>query len=421
MKLPSVSHVCASAVLGASVLVGVGASSAMAAVAAPVVTATPNNASVALSWNVDVQNCSSYAVSRAASNPNDDAFLADTDFGVGEYTDNTASNGVPVSYRVRCIGPFGDTMATSDATAPVTPGALGASNLVATPGNGQVTLTWTDSTNSRCASSGGQADYLVVRVVDAADPDADVFDSAVAPGVHTKVVSNVSNGTPVRFGVTKSCDDGGQVISTRALASVVTPGPLGPTNVAATAGNGQVTLTWTDTPNSRCNFSGSGNEYFVNRVDLDTGAFISNVGSVAPGVQTFTVTQLANGTPVRFAVDKICDLDHHSMPAAAVTPSAQITPPPPPPGPVGKTIIGTPKKDVLQGTPGDDIIIAGGGNDVVYGNGGNDVIKGGAGNDKLFGGDGNDVLKGGKGIDKCDGGTGTDTAVRNCEKKIAVP
>lgn len=91
------------------------------------------------------------------------------------------------------------------------------------------------------------------------------------------------------------------------------------------------------------------------------------------------------------------------------------------PNPVGQTIYGTAKNDVIQGTPGDDLIYGKGGNDVISGNGGNDTIIGGAGNDKLFGGDGNDAMKGGKGRDKCDGGNGTDTAAKNCERKLSIP
>jgi Ca2+-binding RTX toxin-like protein len=68
--------------------------------------------------------------------------------------------------------------------------------------------------------------------------------------------------------------------------------------------------------------------------------------------------------------------------------------------PVGQTITGTGKKDVLNGTGGDDVIIGKGGNDIINGGGGNDTIIGGGGNDTIDGGFGNDVMNGGGGKDR---------------------
>ncbi|MEM9214710.1 MAG: hypothetical protein AAGD25_10220 [Cyanobacteria bacterium P01_F01_bin.150] len=105
---------------------------------------------------------------------------------------------------------------------------------------------------------------------------------------------------------------------------------------------------------------------------------------------------------------------------------------------VGKTLIGTKRKDTLKGSPfndkivglnkrdklignsGDDLIRGGGGNDLIkggsgqdklIGNSGDDRILGGKGNDVLTGSGGNDRLVGGKGNDRLNGGTGNDRLI----------
>jgi hypothetical protein len=125
-------------------------------------------------------------------------------------------------------------------------------------------------------------------------------------------------------------------------------------------------------------------------------------------------------------------ISSHGLAQVFMTASSAIPTPPPPP--TGRTIIGTPKADVLQGTPGDDVIIGKAGNDKIFGNGGNDVLRGGKGNDRLTGGPGVDTFKGGAGNDKLfaidgeadaliNGGGGTDKASRDPidPKPVKVP
>lgn len=77
-------------------------------------------------------------------------------------------------------------------------------------------------------------------------------------------------------------------------------------------------------------------------------------------------------------------------------------------GPIGCTIFGTTRGDVLRGTRGSDTICGFGGNDRIIGRGGNDVILAGDGSDTIKGGSGSDSLKGGGGDDNISGGDGGD-------------
>jgi Ca2+-binding RTX toxin-like protein len=70
--------------------------------------------------------------------------------------------------------------------------------------------------------------------------------------------------------------------------------------------------------------------------------------------------------------------------------------------PVGRTVIGTKRSDVLDGGPGDDVLDGRNGNDVLHGYDGADRLLGGNGRDWLVGGPSHDMLFGGNGPDVFD-------------------
>ena len=98
----------------------------------------------------------------------------------------------------------------------------------------------------------------------------------------------------------------------------------------------------------------------------------------------------------------------------------------------GRTIVGTPRPDVIAAGGGDDLVLPGTGRDVVCGGSGEDKIKGAAGADVLLGqgggdsligaaggdtlrgGAGKDRLAGGRGKNRCIGGSGKDAFRRGC-------
>jgi RTX calcium-binding nonapeptide repeat (4 copies) len=85
-----------------------------------------------------------------------------------------------------------------------------------------------------------------------------------------------------------------------------------------------------------------------------------------------------------------------------------------------RTIVGTPKNDVLRGTAKSDTIDGKAGNDALSGLGGNDVLVGGKGNDKLVGGRGRDKLRCGLGRDTAVADV-SDTVAEDCEVVEGLP
>jgi hypothetical protein len=85
-----------------------------------------------------------------------------------------------------------------------------------------------------------------------------------------------------------------------------------------------------------------------------------------------------------------------------------------------RTIVGTPKNDVLKGTPKSDTLDGKAGNDTLSGLRGNDVLLGGRGNDKLVGGAGQDKLRCGPGKDTAVADV-ADTVGEDCEVVKGLP
>ncbi len=85
-----------------------------------------------------------------------------------------------------------------------------------------------------------------------------------------------------------------------------------------------------------------------------------------------------------------------------------------------KTIVGTPKNDVLRGTPAADRIDGRAGNDRLLGKAGNDLLIGGLGKDTLVGGVGKDTLRCGPGKDRALADP-TDLVGSDCEVVTGLP
>ncbi|MCL2009197.1 MAG: fibronectin type III domain-containing protein, partial [Synergistaceae bacterium] len=177
-------------------------------------------------------------------------------------------------------------------------------NLAATAGNAQVTLTFTQPSSDHDIKG-----YFVWS------EDSD----AMAMGTGTTItVTGLTNGTEYSFRVAAFTEDDISLPSEPSLP--VTPrasGPLlpdpipAPHNLAATAGNAQVTLTFTQ-PSSDHDVKG----YFVWSEDSD---------AMAMGTETtITVTGLTNGTAYSFRAAAFTedDISLPSEPSLPVTPRA---------------------------------------------------------------------------------------------------
>ena len=112
-------------------------------------------------------------------------------------------------------------------------------------------------------------------------------------------------------------------------ARALNPGP--PTGLTATAGNGQVTLSWTA---SASNGGAAIIGYDVYLGTSSHGESASPVNTSLIGGTSYTVTGLTNGTTYYFTADAVNDADLHSAPSAqaSATPALPVTAPGAPAG-----------------------------------------------------------------------------------------
>ena len=199
-------------------------------------------------------------------------------------------NGTQYNVRVAAVTAMGKgAWATFAATAP---GRAPSSpiSLVATPGDGQVVISWSASTDN-----GGYpiTSYTVTQGASSA--------TITLPASLTYTKTGLTNGTTVCFNVSATNARGTSAIN-YACTTPFAPASS-PQNVLATRGNRQVSLTWT-APASNGGFTVSGYrlERSVNGTtwtfDSDTTLTSATVGNLTNGVlYYFRVTAYTNGGP----------------------------------------------------------------------------------------------------------------------------
>ncbi|HEY5202584.1 MAG TPA: fibronectin type III domain-containing protein [Acidothermaceae bacterium] len=200
---------------------------------------------------------------------------------VGGLTDGTSYTFTVTATNSVGTGPVS---APSSSVVPVAPTSVpGAPTAVnATPGDGQVTVSWTPPaasgsspiTSYLVTSSGGQTQGTT--------------------GATTAVVGGLTDGTSYTFTVTATNSVGTGAAS--APSSSVTPHPAAtapgaPTNVVATPGNGQATVTWAPAPDGGSPIT----QYLVMASDGVSTAQTA-------GATSATVIMLTNGQPYTFTV-----------------------------------------------------------------------------------------------------------------------
>ena len=153
--------------------------------------------------------------------------------------------------------------------------------LAATPGNGQVSLSWT--------ASAGASSYNVMR----GDASGGPY-STVASGVTATSFTNTGliNGATYYYVVTavNSLGESGNSNEASATPQGGSP-PAAPTGLTATPGNAQVTLSWTG--------SAGATRYWVKRSTTSGGPYEAVAGPIGT---TFTNYSLTNGTTYYYVV-----------------------------------------------------------------------------------------------------------------------
>jgi fibronectin type 3 domain-containing protein len=163
-------------------------------------------------------------------------------------------------------------------TVPATP-----TNLTATAGNAQVSLSW--------SASSGATSYTVKRATSSGGAYTNVATGVTATGY---VNTGLTNGTTYYYVVSAvntagSSGNSNQVSATPQATVTI---PAAPTNLTAAAGNAQVSLSWTA--------SSGATSYTVKRATSSGGTYTN----VATGVTStsYTNTGLSNGTTYYYVV-----------------------------------------------------------------------------------------------------------------------
>jgi fibronectin type 3 domain-containing protein len=154
--------------------------------------------------------------------------------------------------------------------------------VMATAGNAQVSLSWT--------ASSGATSYHVKRAAVTGGP----YTTVASPTTTSDTYTGLTNGTAYFYVVSALNSAGESANSTEVSATPVLPIPATPTGLTATAGNAQVSLSWTA--------SSGATSYNVKRATV-TGGPYTTVAS--PTTTSDTDTGLTNGTTYYYVVSAV--------------------------------------------------------------------------------------------------------------------
>lgn len=268
-------------------------------------TATPGNGQVALAWLAST-GASSYTVYRRAAS---DQTMRPVASGITTrgYVDTGLPNGVRYYYRVQAVAGTLVSKRSARVSAVPTgpPPATAPANLMATAGNARVTLTW-----QAVAGASGYRVYRSTTGTFGATPLA-------KPSSTTFADTTAANGTTYFYVVAAFNGGGTGPVSTAVSATPMAP-PAVPTGLTATAGDAQVSLTWTA--------SAGAATYNVYR---GTTAGGEGTNAVATGLTTgaFLDTGRTNGVTYFYKVTALSAYGESARSAeASATPQAAAPP-----------------------------------------------------------------------------------------------
>ena len=248
--------------------------------------ATAGDTQVSLTWSA-VSGATSYKVYRGST-------LVATQSGT-TFTDTGLVDGTTYSYTVKASNAGGDSAASSSASATPQVSAPNApSNVQATAGNTQVSLSW--------SAVSGATSYKVYR-----------GSSLIATQSGTTYAdTGLSNGTAYSYTVKATNAGGDSVASSSISATPKIPAPSAPTGLQATAGNASVSLSWSA--------SATATSYKVLRGGVQIGT--SNT-------TTYTDSTAVNGTSYTYTVkatnvggDSVASSSTSATPVAPIAPQS---------------------------------------------------------------------------------------------------
>jgi fibronectin type 3 domain-containing protein len=249
--------------------------------------ATAGNAAATLTWTAST-GATGYHVKRATTSGGPYTQLASlTSIG---YTDSTVTNGIVYYYVVSALNAAGESANSAEVSAaPEAPSVSPAAptNLTATAGNTQASLTW--------SASSGATSYHVKRATANGGP----YTQIAAPTSTSYTDTSLTNGTTYYYVVSALDSAGESVNSAQVSATPVASAtiPATPTGLAATPGNALVVLSWSA--------SAGATSYHVKRTTTNGGPYTQ---IAAPTSTSYTDISLSNGTTYYYVVSAINSL-----------------------------------------------------------------------------------------------------------------
>jgi fibronectin type 3 domain-containing protein len=286
-KLPAVCLICAALILAgcaAGSKAGVAGGNLQPPAAPTSLEATAGNAQVSLSWTPS-SGATSYNVKRSTANGGPYTTLSSA--VTQSFTDSSLTNGSTYYYVVSAVNSAGESANSSPASAkPVAPQSIPPvpTGLQATAGNAQVSLSW--------SASSGATSYNVKRSATSGGP----YTAISAPTTTSYADSGLTNGATYYYVVSARNATGESANSSQASAKPTAPQtvPAVPTGLHATAGNAQVSLSWSA--------SSGATSYHVKRSTTSGGPYTQ---VSAPTTTSDTDPGLTNGTAYDYVVSAV--------------------------------------------------------------------------------------------------------------------
>ena len=251
--------------------------------AAPTVTAASANGQVSLSWTAPT-GAISYTVARSATTGTGYVSVATvtTCTTACTYSDINVSNGTTYYYVVTASnGKCSSANSVEVSASPTCTPPAAPTNLVATPNNGSVALTWTAPT--------GAVSYRILR----STTSGSGYTLVGTSGTASYTDNSVTNGTTYYYVVTASNGSCNSANSAEKVAIPACTPPSEPTNLTATPGNGQILLAWTTS-------TGGAISYQVLRGTTKGGPYTAIATPTSAG---YMDTGLLNGTTYYYVVN----------------------------------------------------------------------------------------------------------------------
>ena len=280
-------------------------------------TANPGNQQVGLSWSPPIDNGGS-AITDYTIQYSSNSGSSWTDFADGVSPETSATvtgltNGTEYTFQVAAMNPAGaGSFAPTESIVPRTvPG--NPTQLTVVPENEQVTLTWLAPSDN-----GGAAitDYLVEYSADSGQ-SWNLFDDGVST-LTTATITGLTSGTEYVFRVNalNVVGSGSSSQNSSNFTPVTTPGA--PSSVTGTAGDAQVSLSWT-APSSN---GGSAITDYIVQYSINGGSWTTFNDGTSTSTSA-TVTGLTNGSAYTFQVAAInaAGTGIHSASSLGVTPA----------------------------------------------------------------------------------------------------